>query len=74
MLTGMRYDHGLQTALDAIGGPTALSRALGVVPSAITQWTRVPAERVPAVSAATGVPRWRLRPDLYEAPESTPSI
>jgi DNA-binding transcriptional regulator YdaS (Cro superfamily) len=36
---------------------------------AISQWTRVPAERVLPVEAATGIPRHELRPDLYPVQE-----
>jgi len=50
------------------GGVTAMARALGVHHSSILGWARVPAERVPAVSRITGVPRHELRPDLWEAP------
>lgn len=67
----MRYDIGLQVALTAAGGPTALARALGLVPSAVTQWATVPPLRVPAVSRITGVPRHVLRPDLYDPPETS---
>jgi DNA-binding transcriptional regulator YdaS (Cro superfamily) len=42
-----------------------VARKLGITPGAISQWDRVPAERVPAVEKATGIPRHRLRPDLY---------
>lgn len=45
-----------------------LADALGIYPSAILQWDRVPAERVPAVESATGIARHDLRPDLHEAP------
>ena len=48
------------------GRLTLLARAIGVAPSAISQWDRVPAERVPDVSRVTGIPRNQLRPDLYE--------
>ncbi len=47
----------------------ALGKHLGVTQSAVAQWLRskVPAERVLAVEAATGgrVTRHELRPDLY---------
>lgn len=46
-----------------------LAQRLGVSSQAVQQWKRVPPERVPSVAAATGVPRWLLRPDLYEKPE-----
>jgi TorA maturation chaperone TorD len=58
-------DEGLELAIDAAGGMRALSRALGISQPAISAWKRVPSERVVSVEAATGVPRARLRPDLY---------
>lgn len=51
-------------------GVVALSKALGLSRSAVSQWDIVPSERVLAVCAATG---WRVtphqvRPDLYPNP------
>lgn len=45
-----------------------LADALGIFPSAILQWEKVPAERVPAIESATAIPRHDLRPDLYGPP------
>ncbi len=69
----------LQEAVRKAGSVTALARALGVAPQAISQWGRVPAERVLAVEAATGVSRHDLRPDIYPRspgpdPHSAPVI
>lgn len=62
---------GLQEAKQAVNGNTGLSRALkcGITPQAIAQWKHVPADRVLRVEKVTGVPRHRLRPDLYPAPK-----
>jgi DNA-binding transcriptional regulator YdaS (Cro superfamily) len=49
------------------GMAAKLARALGVTPGALSQWERVPAERIAAVSAATGIPAAELRPDLAAA-------
>lgn len=46
-----------------------LADALGVSPSAISMWRRIPAERVADVSRVTGIPRAKLRPDIFEAAE-----
>jgi len=61
----------LEEAKLAVNGNTGLSRALncGITPQAIAQWKHVPAERVLRVEKVTGVPRHRLRPDLYPAPK-----
>jgi hypothetical protein len=58
-------DQGLQEAIRAAGGISALARQLGVAQPSISGWTRVPAERIAAVEAATGVAREVLRPDLF---------
>ena len=56
----------LENAKQAVGGASALARALGDISSqAISQWKRVPAERVLDVERATGISRHDLRPDIY---------
>lgn len=62
-------DTTLREYLDGERGRlTNLAAALAIRPSAILQWSRIPAERVPAVAKATGLPAHDLRPDLYERP------
>lgn len=46
-----------------------VARALKITHGAVSQWKRVPAERVILVAALTGIPRERLRPDLYPPDE-----
>lgn len=58
-------DPGLNEAIRAIGGVSELARQIGISQPSVSNWTRVPAERVVAVEAATGVDRAVLRPDLY---------
>jgi TorA maturation chaperone TorD/DNA-binding transcriptional regulator YdaS (Cro superfamily) len=58
-------DSGLQEAIRAVGGVTELARRIGISQPSVSNWTRVPAERVRAVEAATGIDRAVLRPDLY---------
>ena len=61
----------VKMAASAAGGVAALARALGVTSQAVSQWRKIPAERVPAVSRATDLPPHLLRPDLYRRPLST---
>lgn len=57
----------LDRAKEQVGGPSGLARALAtkLSPQAISQWKRVPAERVIEVERVTGISRHELRPDLY---------
>jgi hypothetical protein len=55
---GLLHDHNL----------AEIGRKLGISRQAIAGWRAVPAEWVRDISDFTGIPRWRLRPDLYDAP------
>jgi len=59
-------EKAIRTAIEKAGGMRALARGIGVSYQAIQSWKkRIPAERVLDVERATGIPRDRLRPDLY---------
>ncbi len=58
-------EPGLSEAIRAAGGVGELARRVGISQPSVSNWTRVPAERVVAVEAVTGVDRAVLRPDLY---------
>lgn len=47
------------------GRRVRLAEALEINPGAISQWERIPAERVLEIERVTGIPRHDLRPDLY---------
>ena len=63
----------LARAVALVGGPAALARRLSISSQAVSQWRRVPAERVLDVERATADPetleprvsRHELRPDIY---------
>ena len=61
-------DAGLEEAIRAAGGVGALAQKIGISQPSVSNWSRVPAERVGAVEAATGVARVVLRPDLFAEP------
>ncbi len=58
-------DEGLDEAIRVAGGVGALARKIGISQPSVSNWSRIPAERVLSVEAATGVDRALLRPDLY---------
>ena len=59
-------DQGLSQAIRVAGGVSELARRLGISQPSVSNWNRVPAERVLEVETVTGVERMVLRPDLYE--------
>jgi TorA maturation chaperone TorD len=63
-------DFGLEEAIRAVGGVSELARRIGISQPSVSNWDRVPAERVVAVEAATNVSRAVLRPDLYGGGEA----
>src|SRR5215831_20577391 len=58
-------DAGLEEAIRVAGGVGALAQKIGISQPSVSNWSRVPADRVVAVEAVTGVARAVLRPDLY---------
>ena len=63
-------DTGLEQAITAAGGIGALARALGISQPSVSNWQKIPAERVLAVETLTGVDRSILRPDIYPASDA----
>lgn len=47
------------------GGVVALSIGLGLSRGAVSQWDKVPLERVNDVARLTGLPREVIRPDVF---------
>ena len=58
-------DQGLQEAINAVGGVSELARRIGISQPSVSNWDRVPAERVVSVESVTGINRTILRPDLF---------
>ena len=60
---------GLTEAIRAVGGISELARRLGISQPSVSNWERVPVDRVVAVEQVTGIDRAVLRPDLF-APQT----
>jgi DNA-binding transcriptional regulator YdaS (Cro superfamily) len=58
-------EEGVRLAIEKAGGVNALARELGITGAALSVWRRVPAHRILQVELVTGIPREKLRPDLY---------
>jgi len=58
-------EPGLDEAIRAVGGVSELARRIGISQPSVSNWERVPADRVLSVEAATGIGRAQLRPDLF---------
>lgn len=65
----------LQWAIAKAGGQTALAAKIGVKQQIVFGWlhkTRlgVPAEKCQAIEQATGIPKHKLRPDIFGEPKA----
>lgn len=59
---------GLMAAIERAGGQSALARKIHVKRQVVGGWVRrgrVPVDWAERVSDATGVPAWKLAPDIY---------
>ena len=61
---------GMELIRSERGTIAKIAKGLNINASAVSMWRRVPAERLPAVSEITGIPRHQLRPDICPAPEA----
>jgi len=58
----------------AAGGPSKLGAAIGLKHSSVVCWTRVPAIHARKVELVTGIPLHKLRPDLWDAPDTQSAV
>ena len=68
-----KRDPIVREVLARMGKLKALSVPLGISEQAVWKWDRIPTDRVIDVERVTGIPRERLRPDIYGAPRPRPS-
>jgi TorA maturation chaperone TorD len=67
-------DPGLHEAIRAAGGVSQLAGKIGISQPSVSNWTKIPAERVISVEKVTGIDRAILRPDLYDNNSSEHAI
>lgn len=66
-----RRDPVVATVIERAGSVTLLAARLGISSQAISQWFRIPHERVFEIEEITGIPRSVLRPDVYPPENQT---
>jgi pyruvate kinase len=63
-------DQCLDRLMQIRGATKRLAEGLGISTAAVSQWERVPRDRVVQAAAILGVSPEELRPDLYEPAEA----
>ena len=56
---------GIKAIKDVVGMKSRLAKHLGISRQAVTHWKKVPLNRLDEVAAISGIPRERLRPDIF---------
>jgi DNA-binding transcriptional regulator YdaS (Cro superfamily) len=56
----------IKEAADRAGGVIELARRMGITRQALYTMSRVSAERAVQIERATGIPRARIRPDVFD--------
>ena len=64
----MKYERSpaLSQIFKKRGSASELAKSLGVTRAAISAWREVPVTRLKEVSQLTGIPREKLRPDIFD--------
>lgn len=56
---------GLKRIRKTRGLAVQIAKGCGISQAAVSKWRRVPADRVLTIERISGIPRGKLRPDLY---------
>jgi hypothetical protein len=60
--------EGMDLIREQFGLMAKVAYGLGLTRAAVTKWSEVPAQYLVEVEKITGIPRQKLRPDLYGPP------
>jgi len=73
MFSGIKLfgmDTPIEKIIEAGGGVVSLARKLQISKGAVSQWSRVPVNRVLEVERLTGISRHLIRSDIYPIQEA----
>jgi len=56
---------GLRLAAEAVGGYDKLADKLRITSQAVSGWYKIPVNRCGTIERLTGIPREKLRPDIF---------
>ena len=65
MLRKLAMEHLIAWLNEQRGRRLKLAAFLGITPGAVTQWEKVPAERMGDIACFTGIPMEELRGDIF---------
>lgn len=63
----MTNEARVKMLIEKAGSMSALAGWAGVTRQAVSNWRKVPAERVLKIEKASGISRHKIRPDIYGA-------
>lgn len=55
----------IKKVIKKAGGPVRVSKLLGISHQAVGQWKSVPPKWVIKIEELSGIPRTKIRPDIY---------
>lgn len=59
-------DSGIELLRAKGGSFRCIAARLGIVHTSVSRWRRIPQDRIVQVEKEFGIPREKLRPDLYK--------
>lgn len=62
---GMERPTIIEEVIAKAGGVSKLAEALGIAAPSVSQWRRIPVERVLILEQLTGISRHAMRPDIF---------
>lgn len=62
---GMMKAVSVARVIEKAGGPSAVGTAIGKTRQAVAKWLRIPPQHVLTLERLSGIPKEKIRPDIY---------